>query len=126
MVAQNHSQYVSNTGSFSMYLLVSAQGLESASWRTHEAPMGTAELVEAESERRKRGSCCSPKGNVELSNYQRQQQGHDHKEIRKIFDHFKRLVFFLCRSNWANFQFLGCIPQVQFSVAAIATVWKLW
>ena len=66
-----------NTGSFSVYLLVSTQGLESTAWRTCETPTLVAELVEAEGKGMKRGSCCSPKGNVKMSNELRKQQGQD-------------------------------------------------
>lgn len=53
-MAQNGSQYVSNTGSFCMCLLVSTQGLESIAWRTCETPALVAELVESEGDGTKR------------------------------------------------------------------------
>jgi len=77
VVAQNGSQYVFNTGGFSVCLLVSTKGLESTAWRTCGTPTLVAELVEAEGEGRKRASCCSPKGSVEMSNDLRKQQGQD-------------------------------------------------
>lgn len=76
-MAQNGSQYVSNTGSFSMCLLVLTQGLESIAWRTRETPALVAELVESEGDGTKRASCCSPNGNLKMSDNLREQQGQD-------------------------------------------------
>lgn len=77
MMAENSSQYVSNSGSFSVCFLISTQGLESTAWRACETPTLVAEIEEADGEGRSRGLCCSPKGNVKVSNYLKKQQGQD-------------------------------------------------
>lgn len=60
MMPEHNSQYNSNTGSFSVCLLISTQGLESTAWRVCEIPTLVAELKEANGEERNRGLCCSP------------------------------------------------------------------